>query len=154
MVSNGRQINIKLVLSVTVTGKIEGWEFGTEEQKTLYSYGFHWCFNGSMEIVDISSFVSQKDACSFLGNPVMTWKTKKMSQTNCIWISYNDSDKLPIVYHTNAWHAKKTSKYIISRRLNHQNLVNSKKNSFIMLLWSWNNNVIPSAFVQHKNPSY
>ena len=49
------------------------------------------------------------------------------------WISYNDSNKLLRAYHANSWHAEQTSDHGVYRRLNHQNLVNSKKISCIMI---------------------
>ena len=121
----------------------------------------------------MASFVSKKNAsaCNFLGIPVTTCKLEKsvaldfmqsVYQNNTInWLHESDtltiqnySDKLPSVYHTFITQCDTQSRHQTvesQRRQNRQNLANSKKNSFILIvLKSKKKNRKPSAVV-HMN---
>ena len=104
----------------------------SKRQKALYSWKFRWFYEGSTQIVDMSSFFPKKDECDFLRSPVTIYKSKKMSQTDCI-------DLIQGQWQTTKRLSQKvtrgadTSDSGISNRQNHQNVANLKKILFILI---------------------
>ena len=93
----------------------------SKRQKALYSCEFRWFYEGSTQIVDMSSFFPKKDECDFLGSPVTIYKSKKMSQTDCIDLiqgQWQTTKRLS----RNVTRGADTSDCGISRRQNHQNV--------------------------------
>ena len=89
----------------------------SKQQKALYSCEFRWFYVGSMQKVDMSSFVSQKRC---LWYPGIGWEvpSRHTNRKKCLkqtaWISYKDSDKLPSAYHE-MWHAEQTHQTVESQ---------------------------------------
>ena len=86
-----------------------------------------------MQIVDMSSFVSQKRCLLFPGKSSHDMQIeKKKSQTDCIDLIQGQWQTAKCLS-LNVTRGADTSDSGISRRLNHQNLANLKKVLFILI---------------------